>query len=87
MYGLTYPSPFGNWSFEVGFTYQYFFYDESWNSENTGTDRFPTYYQLTEGNPYEGSVIGVFIQAGGLWVQFNRRRNWAVGIAIPVPWW
>jgi len=87
MYGLTYPSPFGNWSFELGFTYQYFFYDEGWNSQNTGTDQFPTYYELTNGKPYEGSVIGVFIQAGGLWIQFNRRRNWAVGIAIPIPWW
>jgi hypothetical protein len=87
MYGLTYPSPFGNWSFEFGFTYQYYLYDKSWNSENTGSDQFPTYYRLTDGEPYEGSVIGVFIQAGGFWVQFNRRKNWAVGITIPVPWW
>ena len=87
MYGLSYPSPYGNWSFEFGFTYQYFMYDESWNSKNTGSDQFPTYYRLTDTVPYEGSVIGVFIQAGGLWVQFNRESNWAVGIAIPVPWW
>ena len=87
MYGFTYPSPFGNWSFEVGFTYQYYFYDESWNSKNTGTEQFPTYYRLTDSAPYEGSVIGVFIQAGGLWIQFNRRKNWAAGIAIPIPWW
>jgi hypothetical protein len=87
MYGLTHPSPFGNWSFEIGFTYQYYSYDNDWNSENTGTDQFPTYYRLDKGKPIEGSVIGMFIQAGGLWVQFNRKRNWAVGIAIPVPWW
>jgi hypothetical protein len=87
MYGLTYPSPYGNWSFELGLTYQYYFYDENWNSKNTGTNHFPTIYRLKDGNPYEGSVIGVFLQAGGLWVQFNRRKNWAVGIAIPIPWW
>ena len=87
MYGLTYPSPFGNWSFELGFTYQFYFYDKSWNSENTGSEQFPTYYRLEDYNPYEGSVIGMFIQAGGLWVQFNRRRDWAVGLTIPVPWW
>jgi hypothetical protein len=87
MYGLTHPSPFVNWSVELGFTYQYYFYDESWNSKNTGTEQFPTYYRLTNGDPYEGSVIGVFIQTGGLWVQFNRRKNWAAGIAIPIPWW
>jgi hypothetical protein len=87
MYGLTYQSPFGNWSFELGFTYQYYFYDQSWNSENTGSEQFPTYYRLTDDNPFEGSVIGMFIQAGGLWIQFNRMRYWAVGIAIPIPWW
>lgn len=87
MYGLTYPSPFGNWSFEIGITYQYFFYDENWNSKNVGTDRYPTVYRLTDGNPYEGSAIGVFIQAGGLWFQLNVKRKWAVGIALPIPWW
>jgi len=87
MYGLTYPSPLGNWSFELGFTYQYYFYDKGWNSKNSGSEQFPTYYRLEDLKPYEGSVIGMFIQAGGLWVQFNRRRDWAVGIAIPIPWW
>jgi hypothetical protein len=87
MYGLTYPSPFGNWSFELGMTYQYYFYDESWNTINTGTDRYPTYYRLTDDEPFEGSVIGVFFQAGGLWAEINGRKNWAVGIAIPIPWW
>jgi hypothetical protein len=87
MYGLTYPSPLGNWSFELGFTYQYYFYNENWNKENTGTELWPTYYQLTDQVPHKGSVIGMFIQAGGLWVQFNRIRNWAVGLAIPIPWW
>jgi hypothetical protein len=87
MYGLTYPSPFGNWSFELGFTYQYYFYDKSWNSKNTGSESFPTYYQLEDYNPHEGSVIGLFIQAGGFWMQFNRRRDWAVGVALPIPWW
>jgi len=87
MYGLTYPSPLGNWSFELGFTYQYYFYNENWNLENTGTEHWPTYYELKDHAPYKGSVIGIFIQAGGLWVQFNRIRNWAVGLAIPVPWW
>jgi hypothetical protein len=87
MYGLSYPSPFGEWSFELGFTYQYFFYDESWNYKNTGPDTYPTVYRLNNGNPYEGSVIGVFIQAGGFWVQFNRKRKWAIGITLPIPWW
>jgi hypothetical protein len=87
MYGLTYPSPFGDWSFELGFTYQYYFYNEDWNTVNTGTEHWPTYYQLTDQVPYKGSVIGMFIQAGGLWVQFNRIRNWAVGLTIPIPWW
>jgi len=87
MYGLTYPSPFGNWSIEVGFTYQYYFHDESWDSENTGTDLFPTYYWIKDGKPRKESLIGVFIQAGGLWVQWNRKKLWAVGIAIPIPWW
>ena len=87
MYGLTYPSPFGNWSIEVGITYQYYFHDKSWNSKNSGTDLYPTYYQITDGNPREGSKIGMFIKLGGLWVQWNRNKLYAVGIAIPVPWW
>jgi len=87
MYGLTYPSPFGNWSIEVGFTYQYYFHDENWDTENTGTELYPTYYWVREGKPRNESLIGVFIQAGGLWVQWNRKKLWAVGIAIPIPWW
>ena len=87
MYGLTYPSPFGNWSFELGVTYQYYFHDENWNSENTGSDRFPTYYQIADGKPREESLIGAFIKAGVFWVQWNRKKLWAVGIVIPVPWW
>ncbi len=87
MYGLTHPSPLGNWSIEIGITYQYYFYDENWDSENSGTDQFPTYYRVTDGKPYKGSAFGAFIQLGGLWIQFNTKRNWAVGIAIPIPWW
>jgi len=87
MYGLTYPSPFGNWSIEVGITYQYYFHDENWNSENTGSDKYPTYYNISAGKPRDGYLVGAFVQVGGLWVQWNRKKLWAVGIAIPVPWW
>ena len=87
MYGITYPSPFGNWSFELGITYQYFFFNENWNSKNSGTDTYPTIYKLKDSNPYEGSAIGVFFQAGGFWAQFNSNQNWAIGISIPIPWW
>jgi len=87
MYGLTHKSPFGNWSFEFGITFQYYLFDENWNTINTGSDTNPTYYRLIDDEPFEGSVIGIFLQAGGLWVEINKRKNWAVGIAIPVPWW
>jgi hypothetical protein len=87
MYGLTYPSPFGNWSFELGLAYQYYFYDKNWNSKNTGTENYPTLYGLTGDSPYEGSLLAVFLQVGGLWMQLNQLRDWTVGIAIPIPWW
>lgn len=87
MYGFTYPSPFGNWSFELGLTYQYYFHNENWNTGNTGTETYPTIYRLKDKSPYQGSVIGIFLQAGGFWAQVNRNKNWIIGVAIPIPWW
>jgi hypothetical protein len=87
MYGLTFPSPFGNWSFETGLTYQYYYFNKNWNKENTGSEDEPTLYRLTDGEPHEGSVIGLFLQAGGFWFQINTLKYWAVGISLPIPWW
>jgi len=87
MYGLSYPSPFGNWSFEVGVTYQYYFHDNDWDSDNTGSKIYPTVYLITDGRPRNESLVGAFIQAGGLWLQWNRKKLWALGISIPIPWW
>jgi hypothetical protein len=87
MYGLSYPSPFGNWSFEVGVTYQYYFHDKNWNADNTGSKLYPTVYLITDNKPRNESLIGAFVQVGGLWLQWNRKKLWALGISIPIPWW
>jgi hypothetical protein len=91
MYGITYPSPLGNWSFEVGLTYHYYFSDERWNEGQdiyfSGVFPQRQYIRIFEGQSYRGSAWGFFLQAGGLWFSYNTKSIWTAGLAIPVPWW
>jgi len=86
MYGLTWPSPYGRWSFETGFCFYYYFTANRWQD---GQSRYLNGDNLTiieSGRPYKGFAVGGFIQIAGFWFQFNS-KNWTAGVAVPVPWW
>jgi hypothetical protein len=87
MYGFTYPSPFGRWSFETGICFSTFFTSNRWQN---GQIRYLDNHLLTiidDGLPYRGMAVGGFFQLGGLWFQYNSNKTWTAGISLPAPWW
>ena len=86
MYGLTHFVPRSKISIETGITFQYYFHDSNWD-QNMGSNLYPTKYELDKGKPYSGPALGLFLQVGGFWAQLNSKLNYALGFAIPMPWW
>jgi hypothetical protein len=93
MYGLKLERVISDWSLETGVTAQYFFLPQ-WQYPVDSVyvpeqDKFypEKIYQLTSGTPYDGFCAGIFFQVGGLWARINTKKAWAIGLALPVPWW
>jgi len=93
MYGVKLEQVVSDWSLETGITVQYFFLPQ-WRQAVDSVyvpeqdKHYPQkLYHLTSGTQFDGFSAGVFIQLGGLWGRLDTQKSWAVGLALPVPWW
>ena len=89
MYGLTYASGFGSWSFEIGMTLQYYKIDDNnWDEYipfDTMWGTVPFYnYNVTSGIANDGFVLGIFAQSGIFWFRINLWKSWILGLSIPI---
>ena len=88
MFGLSHPIYFANWSFEVGFTTQYYFLLNSWPEKdmyNPAEGIYPPeVYRVQRGGLYEGLTIGYFLQLGYFWFRNNQLGAWAAGVTFPL---
>jgi hypothetical protein len=87
MYGFTFPSPFGRWSFESGICFCTFFTSNRWQNGQIQYLDDDILTIINEGIPYRGMAVGGFFQIGGFWFQYNSNKTWTAGISLPVPWW
>jgi len=94
MYGFTHPVDWlTTWSVEVGFTLQVYFSGVTDWAHSTYTDYGPPWYFLADyeviknsGEPYDGTTVGFFIQAGSLWFRLNTFGACAGGLSVPLFW-
>ena len=94
MYGFTHPVDWlTTWSLEVGFTLQVYFSGVADWDHTTYIDYGPPWYYLADydvikssGEPYDGTAIGFYIQAGSIWFRLNTFGAWAGGLSVPLMW-
>ena len=87
IYGLTYPVNWlTNWSLDIGITLQFYHYnDEDWQKILSRVKTNPNFtYRVLNGEPYSGTTVGAFIQAGSFWYSINTFGAWNLGVSIPI---